>query len=141
MTLPVGARSVSAMLHRPADSSAQPVIQTTGLTKRYGSTLALDRLDLAIHPGEVYGFLGPNGAGKTTTIRLLLGLHRATAGGAELAGLHGAADSVVAVSSLWPLLGPALGAPRWLIDLSPFAHLGLAPAHAFRLAPVVVTGS
>jgi ABC-2 type transport system ATP-binding protein len=49
------------------------VIRAEGLTKRYGRTLALDGLDLAIPAGEVYGFLGPNGAGKTTTIRLLPG--------------------------------------------------------------------
>jgi ABC-2 type transport system ATP-binding protein len=55
-------------------------IRTQELSKRYGDTLALDALDLAIERGEVYGFLGPNGAGKTTTIRLLLGLHRASAG-------------------------------------------------------------
>jgi ABC-2 type transport system ATP-binding protein len=62
-------------------------IRTEGLTKRYGSTLALDRLDLTIAPGDVYGFLGPNGAGKTTAIRLLLGLHRPRAGRAWLFGL------------------------------------------------------
>jgi ABC-type sugar transport system ATPase subunit len=51
-----------------------------GLSKRYGATLALDALDLSVAPGEAYGYLGPNGAGKTTTIRLLLGLHRPSAG-------------------------------------------------------------
>jgi ABC-2 type transport system ATP-binding protein len=55
-------------------------IHTEGLGKRYGETLALDALDLTVRPGEVYGYLGPNGSGKTTTIRLLLGLHRPTAG-------------------------------------------------------------
>jgi polyether ionophore transport system ATP-binding protein len=59
-------------------------IRAEGLTKRYGATLALDALDLRVEPGEVYGYLGPNGAGKTTTIRLLLGLHRPTAGRAAL---------------------------------------------------------
>ncbi|HEX8976148.1 MAG TPA: ATP-binding cassette domain-containing protein, partial [Solirubrobacteraceae bacterium] len=43
-------------------------IRTSRLSKRYGDTLALDSLDLAVHEGEVYGYLGPNGAGKTTTI-------------------------------------------------------------------------
>ena len=65
----------------------QPVIQTEGLSKRYGSTLALDRLDLTVGEGEVYGYLGPNGSGKTTTIRLLLGLHRPSDGRAELFGV------------------------------------------------------
>ena len=71
-------------------------IRTSGLTKRYGSTLALDGLDLEVHPEEVYGYLGPNGAGKTTTIRLLLGLHRPTAGRAELFGIDAWADPVAA---------------------------------------------
>ena len=53
-----------------------PVIETSGLTKRYGRTLALDRLDLTVRPGEVHGYLGPNGAGKSTTIRILLGVAR-----------------------------------------------------------------
>ncbi len=72
------------------------VIEAHGLTKRYGTTLALDRLDVDIPRGEVYGFLGPNGAGKTTTIRLLLGLHRATAGSARISGCDAWADSVAA---------------------------------------------
>jgi ABC-2 type transport system ATP-binding protein len=73
-----------------------PAIRTEGLTKRYGSTVALDALDLTVEPGEVYGYLGPNGAGKTTTIRLLLGLHRATAGRAELFGRDAWSDAVAA---------------------------------------------
>jgi ABC-2 type transport system ATP-binding protein len=71
-------------------------IRTEGLTKRYGETVALDSLDLAVREGEVYGYLGPNGAGKTTTIRLLLGLHRASAGRAELFGLDAWAEAVAA---------------------------------------------
>ena len=70
------------------------VIRAEGLTKRYGETLALDALDLAVEPGEVYGYLGPNGAGKTTTIRLLLGLHRPSGGRAELFGLDAWRDPV-----------------------------------------------
>src|SRR5947207_3304257 len=62
-------------------------IRAHELTKRYGATLALDALRLAVEPGEVYGYLGPNGAGKTTTIRLLLGLHRPSGGCAELFGI------------------------------------------------------
>ncbi len=65
-----------APILKPASGPRGEAIRAQGLTKRYGETLALDRLDLAVAPGEVYGYLGPNGAGKTTTIRLLLGLHR-----------------------------------------------------------------
>src|SRR6266568_773683 len=89
------------------------IIEARGLTKRYGTTLALDRLDLDIPRGEVYGFLGPNGAGKTTTIRLLLGLHRPTAGSIHIAGSDAWADPVAAhrhcayiasEPTLWPSL-------------------------------------
>ncbi len=71
-------------------------IKTEGLTKRYAETVALDSLDLSVRDGEVYGYLGPNGAGKTTTIRLLLGLHRASAGRAELFGIDAWRDPVSA---------------------------------------------
>jgi ABC-2 type transport system ATP-binding protein len=71
-------------------------IHAQGLSKRYGDTLALDALDLAVAPGEVYGYLGPNGSGKTTTIRLLLGLHRPSAGRAELFGIDAWGDPVAA---------------------------------------------
>ena len=63
------------------------VLRTVALSKKYGKRLALDRLDLEVHRGRVYGFLGPNGAGKTTAISLILGLLRATEGHAELFGL------------------------------------------------------
>jgi ABC-2 type transport system ATP-binding protein len=91
-------------------------IQTQGLTKRYGDTLALDSLDLTIEAGEVYGYLGPNGAGKTTTIRLLLGLHRPTDGRATLFGIdawehpveaHRRIAYVAGEPFLWPSLTSA----------------------------------
>jgi ABC-2 type transport system ATP-binding protein len=56
------------------------VIRAEGLTKRYGSTVAVDHLDFEVQPGVVTGFLGPNGAGKTTTMRLILGLDSPTSG-------------------------------------------------------------
>ena len=62
-------------------------IETSELTKQYGETLAVDRLDLSISEGSVYGFLGPNGAGKTTTMRLLTGLTRPTSGTGSVAGV------------------------------------------------------
>src|SRR5215467_7520589 len=62
------------------------MIACSELTKRFGSTTAVDRLQLAVGPGLVYGFLGPNGAGKTTTIRMLLGLIGPTSGQIELLG-------------------------------------------------------
>ncbi|AZM57827.1 multidrug ABC transporter ATP-binding protein [Streptomyces sp. WAC 01529] len=62
------------------------VIETRGLTKRYGRHLAVDRLDLTVPEGSVFGFLGPNGSGKTTTIRMLMGLIEPTSGTARLLG-------------------------------------------------------
>ncbi|MGB9619669.1 MAG: ABC transporter ATP-binding protein, partial [Armatimonadota bacterium] len=62
------------------------MIRACGLTKRYGNLLAVDGLELAVAPGEIFGFLGPNGAGKTTTIRMLTGLLCPTAGRALIGG-------------------------------------------------------
>jgi len=56
------------------------VIKAEKLTKKYGTTLAVDNLNLEIPPGEIFGFLGPNGAGKTTTVKLFTGLTRPTSG-------------------------------------------------------------
>ena len=89
------------------------VIETKGLTKRYGSQVALRSLDLVVEPGEIFGYLGPNGAGKTTTIRLLLGLATPTAGSIRLFGLdpkrdrgavHRRLASVPGDPALWPRL-------------------------------------
>jgi len=97
-------------------------IRATGLTKRYGSTLALDDLDLAVAQGEVYGFLGPNGSGKTTTIRLLLGLHHPTSGTASVFGLDAWSDPVAVHRELAyvagePFLWPQLTAEETLVFL------------------------
>ena len=62
-------------------------IETRGLTKRYGSTMAVDNLSLRVPRGQVFGLLGPNGSGKTTTIAMLLGLVRPTSGNMRLFGL------------------------------------------------------
>jgi ABC-2 type transport system ATP-binding protein len=76
-----------------ATVDAPPAISARGLTKRFGSVLALDGLDLDVPAGVVFGLLGPNGAGKTTTIRLLTGLARPTAGVATVAGLDASAGT------------------------------------------------
>jgi ABC-2 type transport system ATP-binding protein len=89
------------------------VVSTEQLSKRYGHTIALDRLDLAIETGEVLGYLGPNGAGKSTTIGLLLGLIRPTAGSARIFDLDAWSDApaihrrvayVPSEANLWPSL-------------------------------------
>ena len=63
---------------------SDPVVQTAGLGKVFGRTVAVDGLNLIIPRGEVFGFLGPNGAGKTTTIKMLTGLIFPTGGKATI---------------------------------------------------------
>ena len=63
-----------------------PPLEARGLTKRFGSTTAVDDLTFAVEPGRITGFLGPNGAGKTTTLRMLLGLVHPSAGQALVDG-------------------------------------------------------
>ncbi len=70
----------------PALVPQQPIATLTNITKRYGTTVALDGLSLALHPGEVVALLGPNGAGKSTTIKLLLGLIAPTSGTTRVFG-------------------------------------------------------
>ena len=72
------------------------MIQTEELTKRFGETLAVDRLSFQVNEGEVFGFLGPNGAGKTTTVRMLTSLISPTAGSAVVNGFQvGKADKEI----------------------------------------------
>jgi ABC-2 type transport system ATP-binding protein len=90
------------------------IITTHDLTKRYGDRTAVDRLSLAVGPGEIYCFLGLNGAGKTTTIRMLLGMIRPTAGSARLFGMRahsGAGD-------LWSRVGYLVEVPRAYPELT-----------------------
>ena len=70
----------------------EPVIRTRRLTKTYGTLTAVDRLDLEVYPGEIFGLLGQNGAGKTTTILMLLGLSEPTDGEASVMGLDPARE-------------------------------------------------
>jgi len=74
----------------PTSAAAKPVVPNSvvidNLVKRFGDFVAVDRLNLAVSKGEVFGFLGPNGAGKSTTIRMLCGLLRPTSGSAQVAG-------------------------------------------------------
>lgn len=62
------------------------VVETVGLTKKYGDFTALDNLSIALERGQILGFIGPNGAGKTTAIKILVGLARPTSGTATIAG-------------------------------------------------------
>ncbi|MHA1389879.1 MAG: ABC transporter ATP-binding protein [Candidatus Thorarchaeota archaeon] len=79
-------------------------IQTSGLSKNFGSVLALQNLDLNVPRGSVFGFLGPNGAGKTTAVRILSGLLQPTSGNATVCGydIHTQRNEVKSVTGLLP---------------------------------------
>jgi ABC-2 type transport system ATP-binding protein len=112
------------------------LIETRGLTRRFGAQVAVDDLNLLVPAAGVYGFLGPNGAGKTTAIRMLLGLIRPDAGEVRLFGrpvrsshreLMSRVGALVEAPSLYPHLTGRenlevtrrlLGSPRNLIDLA-----------------------
>ena len=70
----------------PIQGDPDVLVQTNGLTKRYGERASVEDLTMTVRRGEVYGFLGPNGAGKTTTLRMLLGLIEPTSGHALVVG-------------------------------------------------------
>ncbi len=74
------------------------VVETHGLTKRFGSRTAVDHVDLRIPAGSAFGYLGPNGAGKTTLIRILLGLTKATSGTMRLLGREIPAERATALA-------------------------------------------
>ena len=69
-------------------------LEITNLTKRFGKLTALSEVNLSVNKGEVFGYIGPNGAGKTTTIRVLLGILKATGGGAKVFGMDAWRDAV-----------------------------------------------
>jgi len=76
-----------------------PVVETVDLTKVYNGTTVVDKLNLRIEEGEIFGFLGPNGAGKTTTILMLLGLTEPTSGVARICG-HNSTREPLKVKSI-----------------------------------------
>ncbi|WP_420431857.1 ABC transporter ATP-binding protein [Hyphobacterium sp.] len=97
------------------------VIETLGLTRRYGKLTAVDKLDLTVQRGQIYGFLGPNGAGKTTTIRMLLGLIRPDAGTAQIAGHDFDVDRQTALSRV----GSMVESPALYLNLTGVENLTL----------------
>ena len=104
-------------------------LTTSGLTKRFGNQTVVDRIDLDVPAGAVYGFLGPNGSGKTTTIRMVLGLVRPDAGGVELLGRPMPGD----LQAVLPKVGALVEGPAfhpYLSGRANLARLDAADAHA-----------
>ncbi len=82
-------QSARELTHMPERRNS---VVVENLVKRFGDFVAVDRINLAVRKGEVFGFLGPNGAGKSTTIRMLCGLLKPTSGHAEVAGFDVSRD-------------------------------------------------
>jgi len=100
-------------------SSSSPIIQASGLTKRFGKLLAVRDVTFEVDAGQVFGFLGPNGAGKTTTIRMLTGLVRPSSGNAHVAGFDVATEPLevkrrVGYLAETPYLYPKLSGQEFL---------------------------
>jgi ABC-2 type transport system ATP-binding protein len=122
---------------RAGGTSVSSAISCSGLLKRFGSTTALDGLDLQIERGEIHGFLGPNGAGKTVTMRILLGLLRHDGGSVSVLGadpwrdaveLHRRLAYVPGDTNLWPNLTGGE-----IIDILGGLRGGLDPTRRARL--------
>jgi ABC-2 type transport system ATP-binding protein len=103
----------------PARQATDLAVRTRGLTRTFGSQVAVDAVDLEVPRGAVYGFLGPNGSGKTTTIRMLLGLLSADSGSIELLG-H---DMPAGVSDVLPRVGALIEGPAFHPYLTGAANL------------------
>ncbi|GAB3045498.1 ABC transporter ATP-binding protein [Parafrigoribacterium mesophilum] len=110
--------------------SGELAIQTRGLTKRFGTHVAVNDVDLAVPRGAVFGFLGPNGSGKTTTIRMMLGLAEATGGEIQVLGR----DMPHELSEVLPRVGALVEGPAFAPFLSGTANLRRLDA-ADRFAP------
>jgi ABC-2 type transport system ATP-binding protein len=101
-------------------ASDQTPVELRGLVKRYGDLVAVDRVDLTVEAGDVYGYLGPNGAGKTTSLRMMLGLIRPSEGTVRLFGK----DPMLSVRALDGVAG-FVEAPRFYPYLSGRRNLEL----------------
>ena len=112
------------------------VIVATGLTKRYGATLAVDAIDFAVSRGQTVGLLGGNGAGKTTTIAMLLGLLIPTAGSIFILGHDMARDRFAALAQM-NFSSPYVALPARLTvaeNLRVYGHLYNVPRAEARIA-------
>jgi len=115
---------------------SEAVVETSGLTKRYGSRTVVDALDMRIPAGVVAGFIGPNGAGKTTTLRMLLGLVRPSAGDGRVFSLP-----LRSPASYLPRVGALIESPAFYPGLSGQRNLAVQATlggHPLARVPVVL---
>ncbi|WP_326823124.1 ABC transporter ATP-binding protein [Streptosporangium sp. NBC_01756] len=103
------------------NSTQAPVIEVSGLTKRYPGALAVDDVDLSVQAGQIYALLGLNGAGKTTLIRMLLGMIAPTAGSVSVLG----AAVTAGERSAWARTGYLVEAPAAYPELTVRENLHL----------------
>jgi ABC-2 type transport system ATP-binding protein len=121
------------------DSHPSLAVEASGLVKAFGTTRAVDGVDLAVPTGSVYGFPGPNGAGKSTTIRMLATLLRPDAGTARVLG-HDLARQAAAVQARVSLTGQLAlvdedltGRENPVLLARLLGHTGPRPGHASEL--------
>lgn len=116
-------------------------VSLTGVRRTFGASVAVDRMDLHVRPGELYALLGPNGAGKTTTLRMVAGLLRPDAGTIRIFGIDALADPIAAkrITAWLP------DEPMLYDKLTPLEYLELVaglwrvpPAHAERQAAELI---
>jgi len=99
------------------------IIELKGLTKSYGTTHAVDHLDLSIKKGEIFGLLGPNGAGKTTTILMMLGLIQPTSGIPTICG-HNSTTNPIAIKSKVGYMPDSIGFYDHMTGLENLMYIG-----------------
>src|SRR4051795_849963 len=113
------------------------VVETSGLTKRFGDRVAVDNVELRVPRGSAFGYLGPNGAGKTTLIRMLLGLTQATGGTMSLLGRPVPADRAAALARV----GAIVEEPRFHKHLTGRENLTVIAAAREREAHDRIDGA
>src|SRR5215216_1101963 len=113
------------------------VVETSGLTKRFGDRVAVNNVDLHVPRGSAFGYLGPHGAGKTTLIRMLLGLTKATSGAMRLLGRPVPAERGAALARV----GAIVEEPRFHGHLTGRENLSVVAAARGRQAHGRIDGA
>ena len=101
------------------ETNSEIILEVKNLTKKYGSLVAVNKLELNAYRGEIIGFLGPNGAGKSTTIRMLLGLIKPTSGSIEVFGKSLSKDRIEILKKV----GAIVERPDFYLYLSAYKNL------------------